>query len=116
MNIEGLKNHIRFENIFAEARVDGKISWIKISSMENLPESFIDKYFYKLKPFGIEKNQILTPRIINKYRNELNWYSLLKYQKIPKDCILQNRDIIEKMKLWPLVKKTQESFSSSCTL
>lgn len=109
MNIFGLSNHIRFNKIFDACRTeDGKISWLKVSQIKDLPSTFIIQYFQKLKNFGIEKNQILEEDIINEFKNELNWYSLVKYQNLTEKCIDDNIDIVNKLKLWHLILKSQK--------
>lgn len=108
MNILGIENHIKFEKIFADARVDGQISWIKLSQMKDLPPSFIEEYFSKLKIFGIEKNQNLDDDIINAHKDELNWYSLLKYQNLSEKCIIENLDKINKSNMWCCLVKYQK--------
>jgi len=107
MNITGITNHLKFEHIFSNCRIDGKICWLKVSMIRDLPNDFIIKYFTKLKFYGIEKNQSLSSEIISQYRDKLNWYSLLKYQDIPEDCIKENIDIIKRQNLWSLLFKTQ---------
>ena len=108
MNIKQLTNHIKFDDIFERNTVDGKIQWCKIACDPNLPARFIDQYFNKLKSFGLERLQVLDDYIVNQHANELNWYSLLKYQFLSEDTIKNNLEIIERLNLWPLVLKTQK--------
>lgn len=109
MNILGLSNHVRFNKIFDACRnEDGKISWLKVSQIRDLPSTFIMQYFQKLKNFGIEKNQILEEDVITAFKNELNWYSLVKYQTLTETCIDDNIDIVNKLKLWHLILKSQK--------
>ena len=108
MNIAGLTNHIKYNDIFDRNTIDGKIQWCKIACDPNLPVQFIDQYFGKLKPFGIEKLQKLDDYIINQHANELNWYSLLKYQFLSEQVLSENLERLTKQNLWALVLKTQK--------
>lgn len=54
---------------------------------EELPENFIDDFFYKLKPFCLERNQKLTRYLILKYQNALNWQLMSAYQELDEDII-----------------------------
>ena len=54
---------------------------------EELPENFIDDFFYKLKPFCLERNQKLTRYLILKYQNALNWQLMSAYQELEEDII-----------------------------
>ena len=107
MNISQLTTHIKFDDIFERNTIDGKIEWCKIA-FDELPIGFIDQYFTKLKAFGIEKTQKLDDMIIRQHANELNWYSLLKYQSLSEEILLENSDRLTKQSLWPLVLKTQK--------
>lgn len=73
-----LENSIKFREIFDLYGVNFK----NISKHPNLPEDFIDTYFYKLRPFQLEINQTLSPYLINKYQNALNWQLLSKHQSL----------------------------------
>lgn len=108
MNIEHLSNHLAFNKIFSTCKKDnGKIDWLKIVYYDNLPVEFIDQYFLKLKSFGIEKTQKLNTYVLNKYKYQLNWYSVIKYQNLSEEIIIQNEDIFERLNLWELLFKTQ---------
>lgn len=108
MNIEHLSNHLAFNKIFSACKKDnGKIDWLKIVYYDNLPVEFIDQYFLKLKSFGIEKTQKLDTYILNKYKYQLNWYSVIKYQNLSEEIIIQNEDIFERLNLWELLFKFQ---------
>ena len=54
---------------------------------DKLPENFIDEFFYKLKPFCLERNQKLTRYLILKYQNALNWQLMSAYQELDEDII-----------------------------
>lgn len=73
-----LENSIKFREIFDLYGVNFK----NISKHPNLPEDFIDTYFYKLRPFQLEINQTLSTYLINKYQNALNWQLLSKHQSL----------------------------------
>ena len=73
-----LENSIKFREIFDLYGVNFK----NISKHPNLPEDFIDTYFYKLRPFQLEINQTLSTYLINKYQNALNWQLLSKHQNL----------------------------------
>lgn len=91
MNIESLANHICFDDIFKNNQnKDGTYNWLNISKIENLPTSFIDKYFYQIYVYrNLEKSGNLSNFIIKKYGNFLNWNILLMNQQV-------NEDLIEK--------------------
>lgn len=108
MNIAGLTNHIKYDDIFDRNTIDGKIQWCKIACDPELPIQFIDQYFKKLKAFGIEKLQKLDDYIISQHADELNWYSLLKYQFISEQILKENLGRLTKQSLWPLTLKTQK--------
>lgn len=55
--------------------------------MDELPENFIDEFFYKLKPYCLERNQKLTRYLILKYQNALNWQLMSAYQELDEDII-----------------------------
>jgi hypothetical protein len=78
-----LENSIKFREIFDLYGVNFK----NISKHPNLPEDFIDAYFYKLRPFHLEINQTLSAYLINKYQNALNWQLLSKHQNLTEEQI-----------------------------
>jgi len=108
MNVSNLTNHIKYDDIFSRNTVEGKIQWCKIACDKDLPMQFIDQYFSKLKNFGIEKLQKLDDFIISQHADELNWYSLLKYQFLSEDVLNENLERLTRMKLWALALKTQK--------
>lgn len=97
MNIESLANHLCFENIFNSCKNDdGTYNWMKISKIENLPVSFIDKYFFQIYRYGnLEKTKNLSVHIIKKYGNHLNWNLLLLYQDISDDLLIKFKHKID---------------------
>lgn len=81
-NITSIVNHISFNNIFSACRDEsGKIDWRKVVQVKDLPDDLIDKYFFQLQKFALEKEQHLTPDIISKYKGRLNWPMLLKFHR-----------------------------------
>lgn len=71
---------------------------------EKLSESFIDNFFYHLKPYGIEKWQDLTRYLILKYQNALNWQLLSIYQILDEDII----ELKYKEVNWSLICENQK--------
>ena len=108
MNITGITNHMKFDKIFSEARVNGKISWLVISMMDGLPQAFIDQYFKMLKPFCIERTQKMNDWLIEKHADSLNWFMLLKHQDVSEDVLKKNIRRLDKLQLWSLLLKTQK--------
>jgi len=105
MNIKGLSNHIHFQKIFElNKNEDGSYNWIKIAQTPNLPLTFIDKYFFQINKYKIEKYQTLSPYIIKKYGNYLNWNILLYSHNIPENLIEQFLNRIN----WHILIKTQK--------
>ena len=96
MNIEILANHLCFEKIFKNNQnEDGTYNWLKISKIKDLPTSFIDKYFFQIYSYqNLEKSGNLSPHIIKKYGNYLNWTTLLMCQNIDEKLIIQFQDKI----------------------
>jgi len=96
MNIDLLANHLRFEKIFNNNKnEDGTYNWLKISKIKDLPNSFIDQYFFQIYSYGnLEKSGKLSKFIIKKYGNYLNWTSLLMYQNVDETLIDQFQDKI----------------------
>jgi len=78
-NLNKIVNTIKFEDIFK--LYNNK--WNLIAKHKYLSNDFIDNYFWQLKPFQIEKYQNLSPYIIHKYAEALNWNLLTIYQNIP---------------------------------
>src|SRR3712207_8151603 len=48
-------------------------NWEEISKHQYLPESFIEKYKYKMDWGWISKKQKLSERFIEKYKDRLDW-------------------------------------------
>ena len=107
MDIARLTNHVKFDEVFSRNTVNGKVQWCKIACDPNLPPQFIDQYFRKLKAFGIEKLQRLDDFIVSQHADELNWYSLLKYQSLSEEVLEENVERLTKQNLWPLAIRTQ---------
>ena len=59
----------------------------KICKHPNLTEDFIDEYFWRLKPYGLERHQVLSPYIIFKYQNALNWQIMSETQELTEQMI-----------------------------
>lgn len=90
MNISILTNHVCFENIFKNCQnKDGTYDWLKIARIKDLPTSFIDKYFFQIYQYReIERKENLSPFIIKKYGNYLNWIFLFLHQNIDEEIII----------------------------
>lgn len=72
-----LENVISFKDIFDAYGKD-----FKVLCQHPLPENFIDYYFWKLKPFGLERTQTLSPYLLTKYDASLNWYLMSRTQEL----------------------------------
>ena len=68
--------------------------WKNISKHPNLPEDFIDEYFYYLKPYRIESTQTLSPYLLIKYQENLNWQLMSKTQDLPEFLIEKHRQFV----------------------
>lgn len=87
MNIKNLINHIKYENIFNQCKIDGKINWKNVSEYKNLPFEFIDKYFHQLKKYNLENKQQFNSYLLKKYKSQINWFILASYQEISEDIL-----------------------------
>lgn len=83
MKLNKLIKNIKFGEIFELYGTD----WKNIIKHPNLPEDFIDEYFYYLKPFGLERNQKLTIYLLVKYQKNLNWQIMSKTQDLPEELM-----------------------------
>ena len=83
MKLKKLNKKIKFGEIFNLYGTD----WKKIAKHPNLPEDFIDEYFYYLKPYKIEITQTLSLYLIIKYQKNLNWQLMSKTQDLPEILI-----------------------------
>ena len=108
MDIARLTNHVKFDEVFSRNTVNGKVQWCKIACDPNLPPQLIDQYFRKLKSVGIEKLQRLDDFIVSQHADELNWYSLLKYQSLSEEVLEKNVGRLTRQNLWPLAIRTQK--------
>lgn len=106
-SIESISNHIGFDKIFSVCRDEatGKVDWRKVVKYNGLPDSLIDKYFFQLQKFALEKEQNLSPGILQKYKNSINWAMLLKTHVLD---VEQLEDYIETIKskgqFWIILK------------
>lgn len=109
MNIKSISNHIAFDSIFEthKDKESGKILWQDIVKSQDLPTEFIDTYFHQLKQFKLERFQDLNEFLIKKYSHFLNWYTFVKFRKIPTNILYQNIQIIRKLKLFGLLLRYQ---------
>lgn len=76
MNVRKLEQLIKYKDIFDEYGTNPA----KLVKNVKLPETFIDDYFYQLKPYRLEQHQKLSEYLLTKYADNLNWYSLSIYQ------------------------------------
>lgn len=79
MNLNKLKQSVKYSQIISLYQQN----WFKISRHKYLPASFIDAYFFKLKSYNIQYYQKLTPYLMFKYGQNLNWQVMSKTQDIP---------------------------------
>jgi hypothetical protein len=98
-NLKNITNDIKFKDIFDLYGTN----FSTIIKTPNLPEDFIDEYFFQLKPFKLEKWQKLTPYLIVKYQNNLNWQLMSEYQNIPLSLIIKYQEILN----WDKISKYQ---------
>lgn len=82
MKLNKLSKLIKFKDILDT--YDSKFNEIV---KHELSEEFIDEFFYQLKPFQLEIYQKLTPYLIEKYNEALNWHSLSSCQELPEYII-----------------------------
>lgn len=104
MNISNLTNHIKYDNIFEQCKINGKINWKLVSEYNNLSQEFIDKYFFQLKPFQIEQKQFLSVPLLKKYFCFINWYILSSYQEIPEFFIAEKIKRFDNQTLISIIK------------
>ena len=98
-NLKNITNDIKFKDIFDLYGTN----FSKIIKYPNLPEDFIDEYFFQLKPFKLEKWQKLSPYLIVKYQENLNWILMSEYQDIPLSLIIKYQNKLD----WNRVSKYQ---------
>lgn len=79
MKIERIKESVKYSEIISLYQQN----WYNISRHKYLPASFIDMYFFKLEAYNIQYFQQLTPYLMFKYGQNLNWQVMSKTQVIP---------------------------------
>ena len=89
MRLKALEQSIKFNDIFKTFGTD-----FSILIKHPLPEEFIDTYFYRLKPFNLEVNQVLTPYLIIKYQNNLNWKLMSSTQTLTEKMIEEHANYV----------------------
>lgn len=87
MNLDKLVNHLKYDKIFEQCTINGKINWSLVANYNNLPIKFIDKYFFQLKKYKIEEKQKFNQYIMIKYFSHINWFLLSSFQEIPEEII-----------------------------
>lgn len=93
MRLNILKKSLKYDEIIKQYNGN----WKLISRHQYLSPDFIDFYFFKLKPFNIQYFQKLTPYLMFKYGDNLNWQVLSKTHDIPEILI---RKYINKINWW----------------
>lgn len=100
MKLNQLKTQIKYSELINS--YDKK--WHKIAKHKYLSPEFIDSYFFELKPFNIEYFQQLTPYLLFKYGENLNWQILSKTHEIPQFLIEKYKDKVN----WFYISKYQK--------
>ena len=91
MKINSLQQAFKWQQIFDLYGTDFR----KIIKHPNLPIDFIQKYFWRLKPFKLEYFQPNLPSwFIDKYQNSLNWQLLSKYQQLSQEQIERHKRFV----------------------
>lgn len=91
MKINSLQQAFKWQQIFDLYGT----AWHKIVKHPNLPIDFIQKYYWKLKPFKLEYYQQNLPSwFIDKYQNSLNWQLLSKFQQLSQEQIQKHKRFI----------------------
>ena len=91
MKINSLQQAFKWQQIFDLYGTDFR----KIIKHPNLPIDFIQKYFWRLKPFKLEYFQQNLPSwFIDKYQNSLNWQLLSKYQQLSQEQIERHKRFV----------------------
>ena len=106
MKINSLQQAFKWQQIFDLYGTDFR----KIIKHPNLPIDFIQKYFWRLKPFKLEYFQPNLPSwFIDKYQNSLNWQLLSKYQQLSQEQIQKHKRFVN-WKAIALKQKLSEQF------
>ena len=97
MNIGTITNHIAFNSIFSACRDEttGKINWLKVVSLHDLPDDFIMKYFHQLHKFNLEYRHKLSEDVLEKYRDFINWPMQLKFHSLSEESIEKNYSFLK---------------------
>lgn len=91
MKINSLQQAFKWQQIFDLYGTN----WKDIVKHPNLPIDFIQKYFWRLKPFKLEYFQPNLPSwFIDKYQNSLNWQLLSKYQQLSQEQIERHKRFV----------------------
>ena len=83
MRVKLLQHLIKYDDIIKQYQ--GR--WWDIARHRYLTNQFIDQYFFKLKPYNIQYYQRLSPYLMFKYGDNLNWVVMSKTQDIPQILI-----------------------------
>lgn len=77
MNTKRIAVMLKYKPLFDMYRDKaGRIRWKLLVRHPHLSEEFIDLFFFKLKPYGVETWQTLTTNLYKKYENNINWHAL----------------------------------------
>ena len=71
-----------------------KVNWYYISSRQELPEEFIERHQDRVYWYLISKYQKLSESFIEKFRDKVNWYSIAACQGLSPEFVIRHIDRI----------------------
>jgi hypothetical protein len=71
---------------------ENEVMWLIVSSTQDLPEFFIERYKDKVDWDAVSKEQILSEKFIERFKDYVNWEHIFRWQNLSKRFMAKHSD------------------------